>query len=467
MSAAGNFKSRVQAAIADQRLVRAVRLTALRKVDQRAVGMAQLHDAEGLRTLAAAIKQHTLDHLPRYLAQFVEQVERRGGHVHFAPDAEAARRLIVDLARRYGLQRAVKAKSMATEEVHLNAALEAAGVQVVETDLGEYIVQIDHDRPSHIVTPIIHKDRRQIAQAMQRELGCEYTEDATALTLIARRHLREVFRRCDLGITGVNFGIAETGSLCLVTNEGNGRLTITRPRVHVALMGIEKLLPRLSDLPVYLKLLSRSTTGQAMGVYTTLITGPRRPDDLDGPEALHVVLLDNGRQGIWDSEFRAVLRCVRCGACLNACPVYRNVGGHAYNSVYPGPIGSLVTPLLGGLAAHADLPRASSLCGACEVACPVKIDIPGFLVKLRARTADTQPLAKRVGFRLWRAAMHVPMLYRTGQRLLRWFVRLTGKDGWTRRGAGPLAGWTACRDLPAPAPDSFRRRWQKGLRDER
>ncbi len=465
MSAPSTFRERVCAAQADERLMRAVHSTTFKKVAQRVDALAKLRDAEALRSMAEQIKRHALDELPRYLEQFAAQVERHGGHVHFAKDAVAARRIVCDIARQHESRLAVKAKSMTTEEVRLNDALESAGVRCVETDLGEFIVQIDHDRPSHIVSPIIHKDRAQIARAMTREIGCEYTEDPTALTMIARAHLRDIFRRCDLGITGVNFGVAESGTLCILTNEGNGRMTTTQPRVHVALMGIEKLVPRLSDLPVLLKLISRSTTGQPMGVYTTLITGAKRPADPDGPEHLHVVLLDNGRSDIWAGEFRAVLSCIRCGACLNACPVYRNVGGHAYNSVYPGPIGSVLMPLLGGLSQHADLPRASSLCGVCAVACPVKLDIPSLLLKLRGRATHTQPLSKRLGMWLWGSAMRRPELYRLGQWLMRSWLGRGGRE-WSHTGIGPLKAWTRSRDMPTPPKDSFRKRWLKGLGDE-
>lgn len=461
MSKAKGLRARVAEAAANRRVVQAVHLATWRKVDARVEALTQLPHAEELRERAAQIRQHVLENLPQYLAQFVERTEALGAQVHFAPDAAAACTIVRDIATARELKLAVKSKSMTTEEVHLNAALEAAGLRVVETDLGEFIVQIDHDRPSHITMPIMHKDRREIAQAMARELGCEYTEDPTEMTKIARRYLRDIFRRCDLGITGVNFGIAETGSLCLVTNEGNGRMTVTRPRVHVALLGIEKIIPRLIDLPVFLKLLARSTTGQPMGSYTTLISGPRRPEDLDGPQELHIVLLDNGRSDILTGPFPEVLRCVRCGACLNACPVYRNVGGHAYNSVYPGPIGSLVSPLLYG-ASHAELPRVSSLCGACRLACPVKIDIPELLVQLRAAARARQPLSKRLAMRCWAWMMRRPRLYGLGQRLLRAFLP-DGDGGWVARGPGPLEDWTSQRDLRCPARQSFRRLWDEGL----
>lgn len=465
MSARQNLRARLAEATANRRVVRAVHLATWRKVDARVESLGKLPHAEALRERAAQIRQHTLENLPRYLEQFVENAAARGAIVHFAPDASSACGIICDLAAARGLRLAVKGKSMTSEEIRLNEALEAAGLRVVETDLGEFIVQIDHDRPSHIITPIIHKDRQQIACAMVRELGCQYTEDPTEMTGIARRYLRDIFRRCDLGITGVNFAVAETGTLCLLTNEGNGRMSTTRPRVHVALLGIEKITPRLSDLPVLLKLLARSSTGQPMGAYTTLINGPKRPDDPDGPGELHVVLLDNGRSDILAGPLSEVLCCVRCGACLNACPAYRNVGGHAYNSVYPGPIGSVLSPLLHG-SAHDELPRVSSLCGACLLACPVKIDIPGLLVRLRALLRRRQPLAKRAAMRGWAWAMRLPWLYRLGQKLMREFLPDDG-DGWAERGPGLLGDWTAGRDLQHPPRRSFRRLWEEGLSDER
>lgn len=459
------FGERIAAGIANRPVIDAVHLATLRKVGQRAAGMAELRNAEELRHLAADIKRHTLVHLAAYLETFAANVEKAGGRVHFAHDAEAARRIICDIAVRERSRLAVKSKSMTSEEIHLNDALEAIGVRVVETDLGEFIVQLDRDRPSHIVTPIIHKNRHDVAKAMVRELGCEYTDDPVQLTQIARRHLRDVFRRCDLGISGVNFGIAANGAICLCTNEGNGRMTITRPRVHIALMGIEKLIPRMGDLPVFLKLLARSSTGQPMTVYTTLIHGPRRSGDLDGPEQLHIVLMDNGRSRLLSGPYEDVLRCIRCGACLNACPVYRNIGGHAYGGVYPGPIGSLVTPLLDGANGHRELARASSLCGACADACPVRIDIPRFLVQLRTESARQQPIAKRIGMRAWRELMLSPTAYAAAQRLMHFAPREMLADGWTGGGLGPMLEWTRVRDLPPLPRRTFRRLWDEELRD--
>ena len=437
------FQKAVADALANDRLQRALYGATSAKHQAHRQGLADLHDADALRSLAADLKQHTLDHLDHYLDQFVEQARQQGASVHFANDGQQVNEIVAQIARQQQLTRCVKSKSMTTEETGLNQALEAVGMDVVETDLGEFIVQIDHDRPSHIVTPIIHKDRQTIARAMVRELGIEYSEDATQLTQEARQHLRAVFRRADLGITGVNFAIAETGSICLCTNEGNGRLTTTRPRVHVAIMGLEKVIPRLADLGVFLKLLARSGTGQPLTVYTSILTGPKRRDDADGPEQLHIVILDGGRRAILNSEYRPVLRCIRCGACLNFCPVYGKIGGHAYGSVYPGPIGKVLTPLLGGLPPHDDLPQASSLCGLCREVCPVQIDLPKLLVQLRRDAVAQRTVTwwHRVLFR-WAARMtRSARRYRWSQRWARFLL----KSGY--------------RGYPAPARQSFRQWW--------
>ena len=429
-----------------------------------------------LRRLGGLIRQHTLDHLDAYLEQFVDRAEAAGAEVHFAADAGAANAICLDIARRHGCTRCVKTKSMVTEETHLLTALESAGIETVATDLGEFIIQLDHDRPSHIVTPMIHKDRAAVGRAFRRELGVEYTDDPEALTRIAREHLREKFRRADLGVTGANFLLAETGSVVLCTNEGNGRFCTTRPRVQVVLAGIEKVVPTWRDLAVMLKLLARSSTAQAMTIYTQLITGPRRGHEHDGPEQVHVILVDNGRSSILRPGTRELLRCIRCGACLNACPVYRQIGGHAYGATYCGPIGALISPLLVGLAHYRDLPQLSSLCGACYEACPVAIDIPRHLIALRAAGVDRWLAGwpERMVFGLWTLVYRYPRLYRLAgwvqrraTRLIAWVCgnldrggRLTAR-GWLRWAPGPVGGWTRCRDLPTPPAGSFRGWWRR------
>lgn len=468
MSPRPSFAERSRAALNDAALQAALQGATTHKVAARAEAMSCLRNYERLRAAAAAIKQHTLDHLDTYLEQFVARVEARGGNVHFAADRRSANEIIAGIARRSGAKLCVKSKSMTSEETGLNAALEAAGAQVVETDLGEFIVQIDHDHPSHIVTPIIHKNRQTIARAFVRELGAPYTEDPEELTAIARTHLRGIFRRADLGITGVNFAVAETGTICICTNEGNGRLTLSRPRVHVALMGIEKVVPRMRDLSVFLKLLARSSTGQSITVYTSLVTGPRGEGDPDGPEEMHVVIMDAGRSDILAGPHRDVLRCIRCGACLNACPVYRRIGGHAYASVYPGPIGKLLTPLFGGLAEHADLPQASSLCGLCYEVCPVKIDIPHVLVALRREQTEARIVRRghRWAFGLAARLLRSHTLYVMAQRVGGWCLRLLARDGWIRRAPWPLRATLRTRDLRAPARQTFHDLWRKSLHAE-
>jgi L-lactate dehydrogenase complex protein LldF len=384
---------------------------------------------------------------------------------------------------------------MISEELELNHELEAAGVRVVETDLGEYIIQLAHERPSHIIAPVIHKSREQIAQLFREKINATEADlaDVPSMTALARRMLRADFLQAEMGISGVNFGVAESGSICLVTNEGNGRLTTTVPRIHVAMMGMERLVPTLEDLGVMLQLLARSATGQKLSVYSNIVTGPRRrnePTSLrisespipnlhsitdtenaayhtqaepDGPDELHVVILDNGRSKILGSELAEILYCIRCGACLNICPVYQQIGGHAYGSVYPGPVGAVLTPGLYGLAPWSDLPHASSLCGACREVCPIRIDIPRMLLKLRDQgvQAGKSPLWLKVGMKLYRYGVVHPGLYRWGGQMSRWATGWLAKQGWISRLPGPLAAWTDHRDFPAFAPKSFSQRWRE------
>ena len=469
MSRPNWFEENVAAAMADGVVLASINDTAIKKIDSRAAATAEVANFETLRDLARDIKQHAVANLDRYLDQFIAKAESLGGKVHLAETSEDANRIIAGIARDNDLKLAVKVKSMTSEETRLNRHLEKAGVRVVETDLGEFIVQLDGDRPSHIVTPIIHKNRKVIAQAFARELGVEYTEDAEALTMHARRYLRDVFRRCDLGISGVNFAVAETGTICICTNEGNGRLSTTRPRVHVALMGIEKVIPRMADLAVMLKVLARSSTGQPITVYTSLINGPKRPADPDGPEQLHVVILDGGRRKIQQSEYSNVLSCIRCGACLNACPVYRRIGGHAYGNVYPGPIGKLLAPLLNDKDHYAPLPQASSLCGLCLEVCPVRIDIPDLLVRLRKDQVrdDAVPWRRRFAFRWMFRALSSPWMYRLSQKLARLGTAPWADGEWNRKLPGPGKKLTEFRDTPRPAAKPFRKLWEEEQNRER
>jgi L-lactate dehydrogenase complex protein LldF len=454
-------------AVGDPSLVEAIEKATYAKVHAREGACAEAFGAkyQPMRKLAEAIKQHTLDHLDHYLERFIDNAEAAGTHVHYATDEAEATAIALSIAEREGAKTCVKSKSMVTEETHLLEKLSDAGVQTLETDLGEFILQIDHDAPSHIVTPMIHKDRKAVARAFQRELGVAYTEDPERLTMIAREHLREKYRQADLGISGGNFLVASSGSLVLCTNEGNATFCTAKPRVHIAFVGIEKLVPSFEHVSVLLKLLSRSSTGQPLTVYTDLITGPRRAHEHDGPEQVHVVLVDNGRTGILgDEQMHSTLRCIRCGACLNACPVYRKVSGHSYGAVYSGPIGALITPMFKGLGNYQDLPHASSLCGACFEACPVRIDIPRQLVELRNRIngAKLTGWAERLVFRAYAASLKGSGRYKLANAMQKPALRLlAGRDGFVRSLPGPVKGWTAVRDMPAPAARSFRQWWKR------
>ncbi len=425
-------------------------------------GYAALADSSRLRDHAKQIKEHTLAHLDRYLEQLETAVQKLGGTVHWAATAEDARDIVVNIARQAGCKHAVKSKSMTSEEIHLNPALEKAGIEVTETDFGEYIIQVAGERPSHLVAPAVHHTRESVARVLSKHLGENLADDPSSLALTGRRVLREKFYRADLGITGANFAVAETGTLVLVTNEGNGRLTTTCPRVHVAIMGMEKVIPRFRDLPVFLKLLARGATGQTLSVYTTLLTGKRRPGELDGPEEFHLVILDNGRSKILGSPFRESLQCLRCGACLNACPVYRRIGGHAYGGVYSGPIGSILTPLFDSVSQNPHLPHASSLCGACVAACPVKINIPHMLIGLRELQHHYRPgRLENLAYQVSKMILCRPWLYRLGLRCRTRAVRPFARDGWLQRLPGPGSNWTSVRDFPTPAERSFRDRWKE------
>lgn len=347
-------------------------------------------DPNPLRKLAGQIKQHTIEYLDQYLAQAEESLVRNGAQVHYAFTREEACEAVLGILHSAGARKVVKSKSMISEEIHLNDFLEANDVESVETDLGEYIIQIDHDHPSHIVKPIIHKNRRDIAKSFEREGLGEYNDDPETITRRARAFLRRKYLEADAAITGANFIVGESGRLVLVTNEGNSRFCLAGTRLHIALVGIEKIVPRNQDLAVMLNLLGRSATGQQLTVYTEMLGGPRLAGRPSGPEQMHVIFVDNGRTETLQSDIREILRCIRCGACMNVCPVYRQASGHAYRSVYPGPLGAVLSPMLVGkdFAKLADLPKASSLCGACNEVCPVDIPIPDLLVKLRNRAKE-------------------------------------------------------------------------------
>jgi L-lactate dehydrogenase complex protein LldF len=460
------FANRARAAIADRQLQVALDRTTAQFGLRRSAALATLPHAEAVRDAARDAKMHTLRHLGESLRTFERRLTDNGARVHWAESGADANRIIVEIATTARVQRVAKGKSMASEETHLNEALERAGIAVIETDLGEYIVQLGNDRPSHIIAPIVHLTREQVGRLMHERLQVPYTDNTETLAQYARVRLRDEFLRADMGITGANFGVVENGTICLVTNEGNGRMVTTLPRVHVVLMGIEKLVPTMADLDRFLKLLARSATGQKLTAYTTLIRGPRRAGEDCGPDELHVVLLDNGRTRMLAGDTAEILGCIRCGACLNACPVYKNIGGHAYGDVYPGPVGAIVTPGIRGIEHAADLPGASSLCGACREVCPVRLDIPRMLLALRRLAVDQtpQPATLRLGLKLFAQIAKRPALYRAAMAAVRRVLRARATNGWIARAPGLAEGWTRFRDLKAPAARTFDERWRDRVR---
>jgi L-lactate dehydrogenase complex protein LldF len=476
------FRARIRAAIADEQLQSALDANAQRRMGGRAAAFASLPDLQDRRKRAHAVRAEVMERLPELLADFTEQATQNGMQVHRASDAAHALRLLLDIAETSaaasgGIGAAkrllfAKSKSMVSEEIELNRVLEGRGHRVVETDLGEYIVQLRGEKPAHIITPAVHLHREQVGELFAEKLGLPYTDDIPTLTAAARRVLREVFLTADVGVSGVNFGVAETGGICIVTNEGNGRMVTTVPRVHIALMGMERLVPTLDDLALMLSLLPRSATGQKLSVYTQLIHSPRREGEADGALERHIIILDNGRSRLWDSEAREALYCIRCGACLNACPVFREVGGHAYVSVdgepapYPGPIGSVVSPGLLGLPTFGHLAQASSLCGACKDACPVDIDLPRLLTRIRAGAPEPGSRDRGIGLANGtRAALLAygkiaasASVFSAAQKAAAMGARLVSpRSKWMRLPG--FTGWGLSKDLPRPAIKPFRARW--------
>ncbi len=465
-----DFMADAHEASADKRLQAAMDNSVTKRDMGRKTTLAELPDADALRELAGQIKRHTLDHLDYYLELLETNVKKQGGQVHFAADSQQANALIVEIAKRTGSKLVVKSKSMVSEETELNEALTEAGIEPLETDLGEFILQVDHDHPTHLVMPVVHKNAADIGHIFERYFKTDFTDNAQTLAEMARVHLRNRFNEADLGVSGVNFAVAETGSIVVCCNEGNGRMCVSRPRIHVALMGMEKLIPALDDLPVFLKLLARSASGQSLTQYSSIVSGARRLGEVDGPEEFHLIIMDNGRSRILAGEYRDTLRCIRCGACLNSCPIYRKVGGRTYGSVYPGPIGALLTPLFNGLEQHKHLPHASSLCGACFEACPVKIDIPKFLIMLRGDQvkAHITPWAERAIFKLWTVGLRYGWTYRLSQIAQRIGMRLLkDKQGWIKNLPPPVSGWTKQRDFPAPAKEDFRKVYKRYRQQQR
>jgi L-lactate dehydrogenase complex protein LldF len=468
-----NFRASAAHALADTALQKALQNVKRGFVVKRAAARAKLPEFDTLREEARAIKDHTLSHLDLYLEAYERKVAESGGSVHYAPTAADARAIVLRLCQEAGGKLVTKSKSMVTEEIGLNAHLRASGIEAVETDLGEYIVQLRGERPSHIVAPVIHlsketieADFRRAHQKLPRE---RRLDQAQYLVAEARKILREKFLSADVGITGANLLVAETGSSVIVTNEGNGDLTSTLPRIHIVVASIEKIVPTLEDAATILRLLARSATGQEITTYTTFATGPRRDGDPDGPEAYHVVLLDNGRSEMLGNEFADMLRCIRCGACLNHCPVYGAIGGHAYGSIYPGPMGAVLTPQLQGIDRARDLPLASSFCGRCEAVCPMDIPLPDMMRAWRERdfARGNPPWSERLLLKAWAFTAKRPRLYHAlGDAIMSFLALRAGARG--RLSHVPLLkAWTGTRDLPAPQGRSFQSLYARLRRKKR
>jgi L-lactate dehydrogenase complex protein LldF len=421
------------------------------------------------REQARQIKDHTIDNLDYYLNLLTDRLQHNGAVVHFAKDSKEANAIVLDVARSRNVKTITKSKSMVSEEIGLNEVLETNGIEPIETDLGEYILQLANETPFHLVAPALHKSKREVADLFHRELGTSKKASIGALTLAARKELRGKFLKADMGITGVNFAVAETGTIALFTNEGNGRMSTSIPRIHMALMGMEKVVPTLEDMAVMLRILPRAATGQRLTSYVTLVSGPRRPGEEDGPEEFHLVIIDNGRSKLLrDPELREALNCIRCGACLNSCPVYQRIGGHSYGWVYPGPIGSIVTPVLTGLSKANNLPFASTLCGACKDACPVKINIPRMLIKLRKdlkegdKSNRNVSVSEKVAVTLWKHLTLSTSKMAFARSLGAFLQRPLTRGKFIKNiPFPPFSKWTKYRDFPSLAPKSFKKIWEK------
>ncbi|MGB8548832.1 MAG: LutB/LldF family L-lactate oxidation iron-sulfur protein [Xanthobacteraceae bacterium] len=461
------FKENAHAALADVELQRSLEVLETNFIGRRKQVADKLPEFDALRDAARDIKNHTLGYLDLYLEEYERRVVAQGGHVHYAVTAADARSIILDICRAADARLVTKGKSMIAEEVGLDDFLAEHSITPVETDLGEYIIQIRHEMPSHIIAPALHLSKAQVEADFRRvhtNLPVDRNlDEPEALLVEARAVLREKFLAADVGITGANFLVAETGTSIIVTNEGNGDLTQTLPKVHIVLTSIEKLVPTLEDVAEFLRVLARSATGQEMSVYTTLSTGPRRPGDPDGPREYHVVLLDNGRSAMLGGQFRDMLRCIRCGACMNHCPVYQAVGGHAYGWVYPGPMGAVLTPSLIGIDKAGHLPNASTFCGRCEEVCPVRIPLPKLMRFWREREFERQlsPATVRTGLALWAFFARRPWLYGIATDLAARALALVGRAHGRFRWLPFARGWTDQRDFPAPQGATFQSQWRR------
>src|SRR5262245_57836956 len=467
------FDRKIHETVSNPRLQLTIYTATGRLVDKRKGSIAddEFPEYQDLRTQASAVKKHTIENLDYYLEQFERQVAAHGGKVIYCKDGDEVADFVLQLAKERQARLIVKSKSMTTEEVDFNERLEHHGLESVETDLGEYILQLAHERPFHIIAPALHMTRYQVADIFTKNLGVENETVIEKQAGIARAVLREKFLAADIGVSGANFLVADSGAVVLVENEGNARLTTSAPRIHIAVAGIEKMIPRAQDLPLFLKLLGRSATGQPLTVYTSMLSGPRRAEEIDGPDEFVVLLLDNGRTKLLaDRDKRQSLYCIRCGACLNHCPVYRKIGGHAFPWVYSGPIGAILTPQFMGAMHEPGLPFASSLCGACAEVCPVKIDIPKILLELRSEVKKAENREKvnrleKLAYRSFAWVMTHPRIYEWAGRIAAAAAPSSGSS-WIRNlpppmNFGPIRAWLSRRDLPPPPAKSFREQWRR------
>ena len=452
------FERKASEKLNDPRLQENLKRLSSKFVNARATSILELEDFEGTRSAAVEIRNRSIKNLDVWLELFEQKAVETGAKVLFARTPQEAAQLVVKIAKKHNVKSVIKSKSMVTEEMALNKALEATDVKVRETDLGEYILQInDNERPSHIIAPVVHKDKEQVADLFEKHHHLPRKTDIAEMTREAREILRPQFLAADMGVTGGNFIIADTGSVALVTNEGNEGMCTINPRVHVAITGVEKVVPTLEDFATLIRLLPRSATGQSISNYVSLLTGPKRQGDLDGPEHMYFVILDGGRTGLLGGEFEEMLRCIKCGACMNHCPVYQKIGGHAYGWVYPGPMGSVLTPSYTGIEKALDLPQAATLCGECHVVCPVKIPLPDLLRKLREQqfSRGLRPWQEKAAFKVWAFVAQRPALYRF---LSRMGIKAMAWWGKRRGGIHSLPGakgWTDQRDFPVPTGETF------------
>jgi len=457
-------KARADLALNDEFLRKAVKFTTERLRSGKKTASEEHGNWDEWRERGKQIRLHTIAHLDYYLNLFVDNARANGVNIHFANTAEEAVRTALAIAEQVNAKTVVKSKSMVTEELHLNHALQGIGVEPIETDLGEYIIQLADETPSHIIIPAIHKNRYQIAELLSKEAGETLAPDTTVLAGFVRKKLREKFLEADIGMTGCNFAIAETGSMVLFENEGNARMVTTVPKTQITLMGMERIIPSWQDLEVMATLLPRSATGQKLTVYMSGISGPRRSEDADGPDEMHIIIVDNGRSlQLGDPEFQELLNCIRCGACLNACPVYRHIGGHAYGGTYSGPIGAVLTPALNkNVAEWDDIANASSLCGACYEACPVKIPLHEMLVYLRRRKVEQghDAFSERIGMKGFAAVMSNSKRFRSIMKLGQFGQKAVVRDGGIRTKLGPLKGWNTYRVAPSLSRQTFREQWR-------